>query len=542
MKEYNLIREAWIPIRRKDGTRERIPPWKISSDYRENPVLELDAPRPDFNGALIQFLIGLVQTAAAPEHEDNWIDAFSEPLGEEQLRVAFEKVVFAFDLAGEKGRFMQDFEPLSGEQGDIDALLIEAPGEQTGKKNIDLFVKRDRIHGLCISCCATALFTMQTNAPSGGAGNRVSLRGGGPLTTLILGDTLWETVWLNVLEQDDFLSLCNRGKSAPGDMFPWLAPTRTSEKGETVTPLEVHPLQMFWGMPRRIRLDLESLGEGSCDVCGINDMRRIDGYHARPCGVNYSGGWRHPLTPYGKNGEGDYLPAHGQRGGVYYRHWLGLVRSSGEDNPRQPAGIVHHFFRDRYRLLREHPFRLWAFGYDMDNMKARCWYESVMPLYYVDEDVRQDFEHHAATLIDAATETGKNLRGALRRAWFKAETKVKGDMSFVDAAFWNSTEAAFYFLLDEGRDRLVQGGDMSEIREKWREAIRREAMAVFDRLAMSAPIGHGDPKRVALARRDLGGAFISNKMKYEILGLPRPASETADTGTGKSRKRKRSGV
>ncbi|RJP18663.1 MAG: type I-E CRISPR-associated protein Cse1/CasA [Deltaproteobacteria bacterium] len=542
MKEYNLIREKWIPIRRKNGLRERIAPWEISSDYRVNPVLEIDAPRPDFNGALIQFLIGLVQTAAAPEHEDDWIEAFSKPQGEEKLRAAFEKVAFAFDLAGEKGRFMQDFEPLQGDKWDVDALLIEAPGDQTKKKNMDLFAKRDRIHGLCISCCATALFTMQTNAPAGGAGVRTSLRGGGPLTTLILGDTLWETVWLNVLERDVFLSLCNREKSAPGDMFPWLAPTRTSEKGETVTSLEVHPAQMFWGMPRRIRLDLETFGEGSCDVCGAGAIRRIAGYHARPRGTNYSGRWRHPLTPYGKNSEGELLPAHGQPGGVYYRHWLGLVRNSGDENSRQSAGVVHHFFRGHYRSLQERPFRLWAFGYDMDNMKARCWYESIMPLYYVAEEVRPDFEHHAACLIDAATESGKNLRGALRRAWFKAETKVKGDMSFVDAAFWHSTEDAFYSLLDDGRGRLMQGGDLTVIRQGWPETLRREAMAVFDLHAMSVPIGHADPKRVALARRDLGRFFASNKLKYEILGLPLPASETADTGTGKSRKRKRSEV
>jgi CRISPR system Cascade subunit CasA len=36
-------------------------------------------------------------------------------------------------------------------------------------------------------------------------------------------------------------------------------------------------------------------------------------------------------------------------------------------------------------------FRLWAFGYDMDNMKARCWYEAQMPLYEIEESLRQEF-------------------------------------------------------------------------------------------------------------------------------------------------------
>nr|WP_231886596.1 type I-E CRISPR-associated protein Cse1/CasA [Methylomonas methanica] len=70
---------------------------------------------------------------------------------------------------------------------------------------------------LCPSCAATALFTLQTNAPSGGVGHRVGLRGGGPLTTLVLPKasqtTLWQKLWLNVFNQEDLQSV----DTAPGD-------------------------------------------------------------------------------------------------------------------------------------------------------------------------------------------------------------------------------------------------------------------------------------------------------------------------------------
>jgi CRISPR type I-E-associated protein CasA/Cse1 len=83
---------------------------------------------------------------------------------------------------------------------------------------------------------AIALHCLQTFAPAGGAGHRTSLRGGGPLTTLLAPGTdqngrpvsLWRTVWLNVLpvegENEDPPPRLNLAR-----IFPWIAPTRVSD-------------------------------------------------------------------------------------------------------------------------------------------------------------------------------------------------------------------------------------------------------------------------------------------------------------------------
>ena len=68
VSSMNLIHDAWIPIRRKHGEETRIAPWEVTTRYSDDPVVALAAPRPDFNGALIQFLIGLLQTTCAPVH------------------------------------------------------------------------------------------------------------------------------------------------------------------------------------------------------------------------------------------------------------------------------------------------------------------------------------------------------------------------------------------------------------------------------------------------------------------------------------------
>jgi len=72
-----------------------------------------------------------------------------------------------------------------------------------------------------------ALFTFQAHSRSRGAGNRTSMRGGGPMVTLVdPGGGLWPLVWGNVPE------------GRPGALrdLPWMRPTRTSEKGEQVLP------------------------------------------------------------------------------------------------------------------------------------------------------------------------------------------------------------------------------------------------------------------------------------------------------------------
>ena len=45
---FNLIREEWIPVQRKDGTKEIIAPWQLTRGLEsENPIMELASPRPD---------------------------------------------------------------------------------------------------------------------------------------------------------------------------------------------------------------------------------------------------------------------------------------------------------------------------------------------------------------------------------------------------------------------------------------------------------------------------------------------------------------
>ena len=545
---YNLLHERWIPVKRKAGEKpEYISPSQITEGLTTNPIVALAAPRPDFNGALIQFLIGLAQTACPPTDESEWQKKFKNPPSPEELNAAFERYANAFNLDGDGSRFMQDLDlaKTGGEQNKIDHILMEMPGDQTLDKNTDHFLKRDTVTSVCLSCCAMALFTLQTNAPAGGRGHRTSLRGGGPLTTLVMGRTLWETTWLNVITRDTFSHFGNAKKTGGADMFPWLGHTRTSAKNKITTSRQVHPIQMFWGMPRRIRLIFEAHTDAiQCDLCGCSVHNYTSGYFDKSYGINYKDGWHHILSPYSTDLKtGKSIPILSHRGVISYRSWLGLIENSSEKNyKREPAVIVHVFREERESDLSEisvFPFWLWAFGYDMDNMKARSWYEGTMPLVHIDKEIRSGYETGVSQMIKTANLIIFNVRSSIKKALFATGAKISGDLSIIDSEFWQNTEPDFYRLSDELRTHLENQQSLNNLKLCWLSILSQESEMLFDRYSQSDLISVANPKRIALARRDLK-LFSSpyNKKIIELLDLQNDLQKPGKSAKTSDKKRK----
>ncbi|EIC19435.1 type I-E CRISPR-associated protein Cse1/CasA [Thiorhodovibrio frisius] len=520
----NLALDEWIPARRAaNNVCTELAPWQITMDIDDDPFVTLDAPRADFNAALMQFLIGLLQTTFAPRDADQWFERMELPPTPEELQAAFRPFAHAFELGGQDARFMQDQDALADREPlPISALLIDMAGSETH------FVKGLAHQGFSPAMAAMALYTLQTNAPSGGVGHRTSVRGGGPLTTLVLATrdnddrqpTLWQTLWLNVLDEETL------GYSAtPADaerIFPWLVATRTSEKGgRDTSPEKAHPLQVFWGMPRRIRLDLENIGESSaecvCALSGQPSANIVSAYRTKNYGTNYIGAWQHPLSPYSYDGK-ELLCMH-PRGSINYRHWLGLVQSSKDSKTeRLPALVVQRFTDGAYRLEREGwRFRLWACGYDMDNMKPRCWFESTLPLFPIqDRNTREMVESAAERMIEAAGHFLGNLRGAIKDAWFAANDprRKSARLDHVSDAFWQETESAFY----DGLGAVAGAADTQAKRfeqfQNWHRYLQVYTQNAFDLWVDYNQItDQSHPRRIAEARRNLRRFNYKKKIK-----------------------------
>ena len=65
MTQISLISEQWIPVRDRKGVVRKISPLEILDEE----IVDIAAERADFQTALWQFLIGLIQTTLAPEDE-----------------------------------------------------------------------------------------------------------------------------------------------------------------------------------------------------------------------------------------------------------------------------------------------------------------------------------------------------------------------------------------------------------------------------------------------------------------------------------------
>ena len=512
----NLLVDRWLPIRRRDGTEEKIAPYETTSGFNKNPIVDVWAPRPDFRSALYQLLIGMIQVAAMPENEEDWLDLWDEPPKPEWLQERFLSYRECFEIDSSGPAFMQDYSPLDVQPQCLDNLFINLPANGHFQKSA--------VVSISPYWAAIALFTLQTFAPSGGSGHRVGLRGGGPLTTIVMPEknrTLWSSIWLNILEKDEL-------KFLPGDIekkktemiFPWMGPTRTSEGGKATLPEECHPCQMFFGMPRRIRLLVDDISS-ICDLSGEHIATSVSSYKTKNLGVNYDGPWLHPLNAYSinpRNPEEPPIPIKGQPGGITYRYWSGLAIDNETQTPAKVVKLLNSS-DVRRKVLEECGANVWASGYDMDNMKARCWYESNMPLFPLNPEDSTVVKGRISYLVEAASEVAANLRTSVKSAWFSRPKNVKGDMSFLDTSFWQQTEPAFYQnlarLVNDPADRVL----VAEIATTWEKKIRNMALDLFDTWALSAQEDGLDMKRVVLARRDLLKWLKNGKQMKELKNL-----------------------
>jgi len=508
----NILTDPFLTVRYRDGTTKSVALAQIANAD----IVDFALPRADFTGAAYQFAISVLQTTFAPEDLASWEEYYHQPPTVEVLEQAFLPIAHAFNLLGEGPLFMQDLNSLAEvkELTPVSALLIEAPGGNTLKNNTDHFIKRGLCQQMGLPMAALALYTLQINAPAGGQGHRTGIRGGGPLTTLIkphaIDSSLWQKLWLNVLSREEWDYA--EPDFSDGSVFPWLAPTRVSKADNTeVYAEDVHPLHMLWAMPRRIRLAVECR-QGRCDLSGDESCFLVKGYKTQNYGYNYSGSWWHPLTHYRtdpKKPQDPNLSTKGQPGGITYQQWLPLLFNRAALG-NHPAKVIAAFDQNRFAYLVSHEQgwpRLWAFGYDMDNMKARGWYSVEMPIVYSPAERRNQQLDLVSDMQALATETLKQCRALIKAAWSDRPGDLKGDFSFIDLQFYQHTEKDFFSLIaDTTLNCTNTYYTLSpEGANRWRRAITNTALNLFDALTLDG-VDQGQPrnmKRIITQRREL---------------------------------------
>jgi CRISPR system Cascade subunit CasA len=479
----NLITDAWMPVRHKDGSRAVIAPWQVADESLAFP----DWPRPDLNIACLELLVGLVFLADPPSDSDDW-RARQQP-DPERLRERLAPFAPAFELMGDGPRFMQDLEPLECEVklSTPDMLFIDSAGGQTLRNNADIMVRRRRYPGVEPPLAAIALYALQAHAPSGGKGNRTSMRGGGPMVTMIdPGLGLWQLVWANV----------PNGTLASPDALPWIRSPRTSNNGEQVFPADAHPAEAFFSQPRRLRL--------------IAEHGRITGVAQKPYGANYAG-WEHPLTPHYRVKAGsELLPRHSRPGSFGYRNWLGVTaRQKTTDDTARRAKVVD-LWGQRTQAFAEVIVAGWA----MDNMKPRDFTFSRAPLINLPDELVERMEG----MVVAAESIALALRGAIQPLFAEGEAREA-----IREAFFIQTQAPF-----EARLTRLKSSTWEELARDWLGDLQGAALELFEAQALPG-LAERDVKEqaeIVQARRNLTAAFQGygkqGREAFKALGLPVP--------------------
>lgn len=526
---FSLLSRAWIPVQRADGSRADIRPAEITSEIDSNPVIAPAWGRPDFDAATHEFWIGLLAVAcAAQAFRSEWKTWFLHPPSPKELDAAFASLAPAFVLDGDGPRFGQvaDDGKMREEQPVVIAdLWMDSQSSYFNKDRENLVLSR--------AGAAISLFTLQTYAPEGGRGHFTSVRGGGPLTTLVVpternseGDktALWRTLWLNVPASNDAAI----GVDRMARIFPWLDPPAEGE-GQ-YDPNRGDELQALWGLPRRIVLDMEANANGTpCSITGIIDNAIVRTFRRRPSGIQYAGNLTHPLSPARRSKASEPFRAfRAPPGGVGYRHWVGLVVPSGADAATEvtrPAKATIAAL-DRARKT-DIGVRLRASGYETKQNKALGFVESELPVHGVRSDAAQSYEGAVCRLVEGAKEVeGRLLRTFVRNALFVKRTRDNpgfqkavsngGALNLVRDRFWDRTAVSFTQIIAKlAHEMEPEDADIQKLTndaaEDWRTLLQRVALAIFDELVPLTDLDALDARSARArieARSDLHFALL----------------------------------
>lgn len=518
----NLLIDPCWPVTLSNGVVKKV----AFIDLFDDQIIDFKMPRQDLYGAAYEFALGIIQACYTPTDSLAWFSIWKTGINKNDFYKQIVQLSPAFEIGIKNTttpRFMQELGGLhrTNKRSPIASLLVESPGENTIKNNTDLFVKRNKVNSLSPFIAAMALYALQTYAPSGGQGHRTGLRGGGPITTLISlngdQDSLWKQLWLNVLveDEDDFKIFNNYLETKPQLLsplsFPWMGKTKVSKNEDNeIYQNDIHPIAMYWAMPRRIELIFEeNINQERCSLTNETSDVLVKEFKTENYGNNYFGEWWHPLTPYRKNpkkpGEPNFSQK-GKPGKMNFHNWF-VVSLLDQEKGYFPAKTIASFYKYKSEFLEQSTIspRLCAYGFDFDNMKARSWHYMKFPMFNLNETEISNLLTDVKVILELIESIEYWLDRALKEA-INAE-KLQGSLADVKINFISKCEPHFYDLIGnvikykikatESEDKLIPIGRL------FLDKIKSFALNQFDSSFLSSDTFTSQLERIVKCRTHL---------------------------------------
>ncbi|CCG07919.1 type I-E CRISPR-associated protein Cse1/CasA [Pararhodospirillum photometricum] len=564
--------DVLLPVVRRSGARDRVCFADLTGG-REDPVMGLDCPHPLLALSFELLATHILQIAYPPPDERTWRQRLFDPPSPAALRDALAPYREAFVLWGSDTPFLQ-VKPLSAWESkpqNLGVLFFDAPTEGAKEKHRDFFIKRGCAVALHAAFLAPLLYSDNALFCTGGGGYLGVPHKNHSPKYQVRGRTLWETLWLNVLD----LSRDHKALwpvPMDGRAFPWLREDvrrldlgrqtehlkkkRTEAKQkvlETVIPVGIgdrHPAGFV--MPRRYLLDPPRQG-----VCGLSGEVGwvFETYQRWTQGLSYSSeGWVWPcVAPLEK------IDAEGRSQGRWYAQassplrledWLSPALGHEPPPPEGKSGVIVHSppvvralagrlgeLVDAFENVTgeqaavisaptpELPFSIKVitlFYLDSDKQVDGL-SERSLPLYPVAGDARlsvvSDATHLARAVADVARALARRAATVLKAGNSDARPTLPGQLS---DALMRSLEGPVLAALPQIIESL-RDPDPDVARAAVRDALlqqaRKKALDLFDE---AFPLSFPDASARAIAqarrdlRKDLWGVPPAQRKKKEV--------------------------
>ncbi len=283
----NLLTEQWIPVRPlPTGAAAKI---TLRELLCEDGRWEICLPRDDMELAALQLLVCMAQVLFPPMDAAELKQRVVSLLPQE----AFDEVCAPyrdwFQIDHPDYPFMQVRGVTAKDPTPMDKLLAGL----TGSTN-SCFVNEPGLGTcLCGGCSAIALFNQSSNAPSFGGGFKGSLRGGAPITTLVQGEHLRQTVWLNVLSENRLTETIPWYRDTRDQKPTWVEPILASK---TIQAQKIGLLRGLFWQPTHIEL-MPPTKKRVCSCCGSAEEMTYGGFNKEKFSFTIVGLWPHPHGP-----------------------------------------------------------------------------------------------------------------------------------------------------------------------------------------------------------------------------------------------------
>jgi len=486
----NLLTDTWIPVQ-QGGKQQLI---RLQDLLCKEDDWQLLLPRDDMEMACLQLIICLTQVIFLPADAKELKQRIKQPLSEAEYEDGIAKYVDWFDLDHSATPFMQIRGVEAEKTTPIQKLFVGLPEGN----NHCFFNDPGELTAVSQSAAAIALFNQAMNSPSMGGGFKGGFRGSAPITTLISGDTLRQTVLFNVMHKDILrLILPQYDSMKENDKPVWVESIKAKS---SIAANSIGLLRgLFW---QPAHFELEFTNGGICQIYGTNEKVLVAGFKKEKFVYKVIGQWVHPHSPrYWRMIKGEKEQKYASfttTAPAWTQLSRFVIEQETEKEGQQPATIINQF----RSMMRNTPLVLMVGGYrNKQSSILQRRHELITLSIGWDESLKA---------LNSVIESAMQVKAALRNKLygFAKSSGAGGLPAEAEAIFYNRSEPLIH----------------SRLRHMdWREAVQEKAFLVQELIQLAwdiftqilKPYKH-EPKMIhaiAIARRTMGKEF--RKIKGE---------------------------